>query len=105
MWKELKKLSLWSKKDAVSDVMLNEKKAEVSGEGVKEVWNEAFRVLGIQDNEDNKFDTLFCKDTIEKHKTLRVESHAEENIKEELDRKIEEKETKDAEMRLQTGKA
>ena len=105
MWKELKKLTVWSKKDAISDVMLNEKKEEVSGEGVKEVWKEAFRVLGIEDTEDNKFDTQFCKDTIEKHKTLRVESYAEENVKEELDREIEEKETQDAVMRLKTGKA
>ena len=32
MWKELKKLSVWSKKDAISDVEANEKKEEVSGE-------------------------------------------------------------------------
>ena len=43
MWKELKKLSGWNHRETISDVVLNEEKQEVSGEGVKEVWKEAFR--------------------------------------------------------------
>ena len=105
MWKELKKLTVWSRKDEISDVMLNEKKEEVCGEEVKEVWKEAFRVLGIEDIQDERFDTQFCKDTIEKQKEIEVNSYSEENVKEELDREIEEKETQDAVIRLKTGKA
>lgn len=105
MWKELKKLTEWSRKEEVSEVMLNEKKQEISGEGVGEVWKEAFRALGVEDGGDQKFDAGFYRETIEKHKELQRESYEERNVKEELDREIEEKETEDAVMRLKLGKA
>ena len=104
MWRELKKLTEWSRKEEISEVMLNEKKEVVNGEGVKEVWKEAFRALGVEDEGDEKFDRGFCKETIERHQELKRESYEENNVKEELDREIEEQETEDAVRRLKMGK-
>ena len=57
MWKEFKKLSGWNKKEDMADTMLNENKEEVCGEEAQKVWKEAFRVLGVEDTEDKKFDS------------------------------------------------
>ena len=105
MWKELKKLTQWTRKEEGSETMMNEKKEEVGGEQVKDVWKAAFEKLGVEDVEDSKFDKEFCKDAIERQKELEVESYSLENVQEELDREIEEKETEDAVMRLKSGKA
>ena len=105
MWKELKGLTQWTRKEEESDVMWNEKKEEVSGEAVKEVWKEAFYKLGIEDKEDKKFDREFCEKTIERQKELEVQSYSLENVKEELDKEIDERETEDAVRRLKLGKA
>ena len=105
MWKELKKLTKWNNKEEIPDVVVNDRKEEVKGEGVKEVWKEAFRALGLEDTEDKKFDVQFCKETIEQQKQLTIESYEENNVQEELDKELEQRETEDAVIRLKLGKA
>ena len=84
---------------------MNERGEEVKGEEVKEVWKQAFRGLGIEDIEDEKFDVEFCKETIEQQKQLTIESYEEKNVQEELDKELDQRDTRDAVNRLKLGKA
>jgi len=105
MWKELKTLSGWQNKEKVSDVLFNERKEEISGEGVQEVWKEAFRVLGIEDAKDERFDHAFGEQVTREQEEIRERSHSAESVNEELDKAITFEEVKAAVGRLKLGKA
>jgi len=96
MWKELKALSGWRRKEKLEDTVLDEKREEVSGEEVIKVWREAFRKLGVEDVKDPKFDSVFCAQIIERQETIEAESREEKNFNPELDTPITEMETKHA---------
>jgi Reverse transcriptase (RNA-dependent DNA polymerase) len=104
MWKELKTLCRWNHQETVSDVVLNEEKQEVSGEEVKEVWKEAFRVLGIEDEKDARFDIEFGKQITKEQERIEEESHADVNFCAELDDVCSEIEVREAIQRLKLGK-
>ena len=105
MWKELKKLSGWSSKEAISNTVLNERKEEVSGEGVYEVWKEAFRVLGIEDEKDSRFDEEFGQRVTREQEEIYQHSFDESNFNSRLDSPITDKEVVGAVRRLKLGKA
>ena len=105
MWKELKALSGWTRRAESADTVLDEKKAEVSGDGVAKIWSEAFRELGVENVNDEKFDRVFCEQTIERHEQIEAESYNETNFNQELDTPITLEETTGAIRRLKMGKA
>ena len=77
MWKALKDLSGWTSRDTVSSTVLDEAKKEVEGE---EVWSESFRVLGIEDLEDGKFEKDFGQRVVREQEELRAQSFLPRNI-------------------------
>ena len=105
MWKELKKLSGWTSKEKISETVMNERKEEVSGEGVYEVWKEAFRVLGIEDAKDDKFDVEFGESVVREQESIREQSFDPLNVNLELDLPINDREVVEAIKRLKLGKA
>ena len=106
MWKELKALSGWTSRESVSQVLLNERKEEVSSEeGVKEVWKEAFRVLGIENENDNKFDVEFGKQVTREQEEIHQRSYDQRNFNECLDSQITDKEVGMAIGSLKQGKS
>ena len=105
MWKELKVLSGWNRKEEVDNTVLDEKTREISGEGVMKVWKEAFRSLGVENVKDEKFDIEFCKKTIENQEEIEAESHDLTNFNPALDSPITQEETTEAIRKLKLGKA
>jgi len=105
MWKELKALSGWKNKDKLSETVLDEKKQEVCGEGVFEVWKESFRLLGIEDPKDKKFDVEFGERIVEQQEMIREESFDPKNCCSELDFECSEEEVKAAVQKLKLAKA
>ena len=105
MWKELKALSGWSRKEDTSNTVLDEKKQEVSGEGVFEVWKEAFRVLGVEDMKDERFDVEFGEKVVKQQEEIYENSFEATNFRAELDSPININETVEAIKRLKLGKA
>jgi len=65
MWKELKNLSGWTHKDELSATVFDEQRREVCGDNVDEVWKEAYRTLGKDDENDTKFNKEFRARVIE----------------------------------------
>ena len=105
MWKELKTLAGWRKKDDIPDTVRNEKNEEVTGEGVLEVWKESFRLLGVEDPKDEKFDVEFGERVVREQEEIREESYHSDNYNQELDTPIHPKEITDAIFRLKQGKS
>lgn len=105
MWKELKALSGWNRKEEASDTVLDEKEHEVDGEGIMRVWKEAFQGLGIENVTDDKFDREFCEKTIKNVERIEEESYQEANANEALDSPITLEETVEAIRRLKLGKS
>jgi len=105
MWKELKGLSGWTRKEETTNTVLDEKKEEVSEEGIMRVWKEAFHLLGVEDVKDSKFDQKFCEKVLEQQEETYNESYDSTNVKKELDTPIELAETEEAIQRLKLGKA
>ena len=46
----------------------------MAGEGVREVWKEAFRVLGIEDVKDPKFDVEFGEKVVRQQEEIYEQS-------------------------------
>jgi hypothetical protein len=105
MWKELKKLARWTKKDKTPDTVRNEKNEEVSGEGILEVWKESFRLLGVEDRKDDKFDVEFGESVVKEQEEIEAESYHSHNYNQELDTPIHPTEITGAIRRLKQGKA
>jgi len=105
MWKELKRLAGWTSKESISDTMFNANKQEVCGDSVLEVWSEAFRVLGVEDPHDTRFDVEFGKKIVEQQEEIYEQSFASDNFNVQLDRPVSMGETRGAIARLKLGKA
>jgi hypothetical protein len=105
MWKELKDLAGWTSKEGISETMFDEKKQEVSGEKVLEVWKEAFRVLGIEDPHDTKYDIQFSKEIVGQQEEIYEHSFDTRHFSYHLDTPISLEETVAAIGRLKLGKA
>ena len=88
MWKELKKLAGWTKRDETTDTVRNEKNEEVKGEGVLEVWKESFRLLGVEDRNDERFDIEFGEKVVKEQEEIREDSYLRSNYNQELDTPI-----------------
>src|SRR5690348_6899602 len=105
MWKELKTLSGWTRKEEISTTVTNEKKEEVCGEGVYEVWKESFRLLGVEDSKDKRFDVEFGEKIVHQQEEIYEESYHPSNFNSRLDSPINITETVEAIKRLKLGKA
>jgi hypothetical protein len=105
MWKELKTLAGWTRKEEISTTVTNEKKEEVCGEGVYEVWKESFRLLGVEDSKDTRFDVDFGEKIVNQQEEIREESYHPTNFNSRLDSPININETVEAIKRLKLGKA
>ena len=105
MWKELKTLSGWTRRETTPETMLNESKEEVSGDEVKEVWKEAFRVLGIENESDEKFDVEYGREVSREQEEILDNSYLPSSVNVELDTPISYAETSAAILRLKLGKA
>jgi hypothetical protein len=88
MWKELKTLAGWTRKEEISTTVTNEKKEEVCGEGVYEVWKESFRLLGVEDSKDTRFDVDFGEKIVNQQEEIREESYHPTNFNSRLDSPI-----------------
>ena len=69
-----------------------------------EVWSEAFRVLGVEDPHDTRFDVEFGK-KVEQQEEIYEQSFSSDNFNVRLDRPIILEETVGAISRLKLGKA
>ena len=105
MWKELKNLSGWTHKDELSDTVFDEQKREVCGDNVDEVWKEAYRTLGKDDENDTKFNKEFRTCVIENQEMIYERSFEPDNVCANLDEPIELEEVEDAIRRLKLAKA
>jgi hypothetical protein len=102
MWKELKRLSGWTRKDDLSDTVFDDKKQEVN---VEEVWKETYRKLGTEDEKDSKFDKEFRAQIVANQEMIDNQSFEPANECAYLDALIELEEVEDAIRRLKLAKA
>lgn len=70
MWKELKLFSGWSRKEEEPSTVLDDKKQEVSGDKIYEIWKEAFHALGIEDMKDERFDIEFGESILKQQEEM-----------------------------------
>jgi hypothetical protein len=105
MWKELKRLSGWTRKDDLSDTVFDDKKQEVCGDNVEEVWKETYRKLGTEDEKDSKFDKEFRAQIVANQEMIYNQSFEPANECAYLDALIELEEVEDAIRRLKLAKA
>ena len=95
----------WMSKESISETVYDEKKQEVSGETVLEAWKESFRVLGIEDPKDNRFDVEFGERIVSQQEEIYDASFDSDNYNPQLDAPIHPTETERAIERLKSGKA
>jgi hypothetical protein len=105
MWKELKRLSGWKRKEEISQIMFDEEKREVEGKEVEKVWARAFHALGVENAADTKFDVEFGEKVTQQQEEISSKSYDAENSLETLDDPIHLEETVEAIKRLKLGKA
>ena len=104
MWKELKTLSGWTSKEKISNSLFDEKKEEVCGERVLEVWKESFKALGIEDEKDDRFDVDFGRQVTENLETIYENSFDPSNFCDELDVECSAGEVVEAIQKLKSAK-
>ena len=92
-------------KDELSATMFDEEKTEVCGDNVDEVWREAYRTLGKDDENDPKFSKEFRARVIENQEMIYEQSFDPTNFCADLDVPIELDEVEDAIRRLKLAKA
>ena len=106
MWKELKKMSRWKRKEQTSTCVWNKEKKEVEGKEAMKEWKDTFEELGKENLEDTKFDTTFAKKIITK---LQTQIHHSQELKimddDTLDQEITEDETTQSIQMLKIGKS
>ena len=95
----------WMSKESISETVYDEKKQEVSGEKVLKAWKESFRVLGIEDPKDNRFDVEFGERIVSQQEEIYDASFDSDNYNPQLDAPIHPTETERAIERLKSGKA
>jgi hypothetical protein len=77
----------------------------VCGEDVFEVWKESFRVLGIENPKDERFDVEFGEKIVENQEMIYEESFDSKNFRRELDTECSVTEVVEAIKRLKLAKA
>jgi hypothetical protein len=85
--------------------VFDEQKREVRGDNVDEVWKEAYRTLGNDDENDAKFSKEFRTQIIADQEMIYDQSFEPDNVCAELDEPIELEEVEDAIRRLKLAKS